>query len=139
MIRIEREGIVNKSKLVSTWTLVTGILIALIGITHSSFTPMFYRQLLQVDAFADKAAGFIYFFAFMGFAIFFAGLLIVYAASGLKRGERWAWVIAQGSNGFVFIGGVCAIIFGGFTNPLIYIISAAAVLNFVMLLLYHRK
>ena len=128
----------DRGKFVSRWILVTGIIIALTGLLHIGATPMMYRQMLQDETVKDKAPGFAYFFAFCGFAVLYAGLLSVYASSGLKKSQKWARLIAISAGLFVAIGGISAIAFAKFGNPLIYIMSISAMSN-IFLLLFCRK
>ena len=113
-----------------------GIIIALIGIIHTCFTPMIYRQMLKDEAVKDKAAGFAYFFAFSGFAISYAGLLTIYSSFGLKKSEKWALLLAISAGLFVAIGGISAIAFAKFGNPMIYIMSISAISNVFLLLIF---
>jgi hypothetical protein len=71
----------------------------------------------------DKAPGFAYFFAFCGFAIFYAGLLTIYSSSGLKKSEKLAQLLSISTGLFVAFGGISAITLAKFGNPMIYIMS----------------
>lgn len=129
----------NRIKFVSYWILATGIFIAVIGVIHSGFSPMMYRQMMNDASIQDKAAGFVYFFALGGFAFCFAGLLSAYASFGLRKPEKWAWVIAFSSALFVAIGGGFAISFAKFGNPLIYIMLICSVSNIFLLLIPGKR
>jgi hypothetical protein len=129
-------------KFISRWILVTGIIIALIGIIHISFTPVMYQQMINDETIDEtlkgRAPGFAYFFAFCGFAIFYAGLLTIYSSFGLKKSEKWALLIAISAGLFVALGCISAIIFAKFGNPLIYVTSICAISNVLLLLFFHR-
>jgi hypothetical protein len=129
----------DRGKFVSRWILVTGIIIVLIGIAHSSFAPMMYQQMVKNEAIKDKAPGFVYFFAFDGFAVVFAGLLTVFSSFGLKKSEKWAWIIALSSGLFIALGGIGAVAFAEFTNPMIYAMGISAVSNVFLLLVFCRN
>ena len=128
----------DRRKFISRWVLVTGIIIALIGILHISFTPAMYQQMLKDQMLKDKAPGFAYFFAFCGYAVLYAGLLTIYSFFGLKKSEKWARPIAVSADLFVAIGGISAIAFAKFGNPLIYVMCISAVSNLFLLLIFHR-
>ena len=107
---------------------------------HLCATPIGYQQMLKDEAVRDKAAGFAYFFAFCGFAVLYAGLLTVYSSFGLKKAEKWARPVAVSAGLFVALGGISAVVFAKFGNPLIYVMSISAVSNLFLLLLFtgHR-
>ncbi len=129
----------DRRKFVSCWILVTGIVIALTGLLHVGATPMMYRQMLQDETVKDKAPGFAYFFAFCGFAIIYAGLLSIYSSFGLKKSQKWAKLIAVSSGLFVALGGISAIAFAKFGNPMIYVMSISAVSNLFLLLFFYSE
>jgi small-conductance mechanosensitive channel len=129
----------NKIKFISRWVFVVGIIITIIGIIHSSFAPIGYQQMMKDETLKDKARGFVYFFAFGGFAIIFAGLLTIYSSLGLKKSERWAWLIALSSTLFVAIGMIGAVTFAKFGNPMIYVASISSILSVFLLLLFYRN
>ena len=126
----------DRRKIISRWILITGIIIALIGILHISFTPAMYQQMLKDEAVKDKAAGFAYFFAFCGFAVLYAGLLTIYSFFGLKKSQNWARPIAISAGLFVAIGGISAVALAKFGNPLIYVMCISAISNLFLLLIY---
>jgi uncharacterized protein YpmB len=123
----------NRRKFISRWILITGIIIALTGILHISFTPAMYQQMLKDETVKEKAPGFAYFFAFAGFAVIYAGLLTIYSFFGLRKSEKWARPIAISAGLFVALGGISAIAFAKFGNPLIYIMCVSAISNLVLL------
>ena len=127
----------DRRKFVSRWILATGIIISLTGLLHVGATPMMYRQMLQDETVKDKAPGFAYFFAFCGFAVLYAGLLSIYSSFGLKKSKGWARLIAISSGVFVALGGICAVVFAKFGNPLIYVMSVSAVSNLFLLLFFY--
>ncbi len=128
----------NKIKFISRWIFAVGIIITIIGIIHSSFTPIGYQQMMKNETLKDKAPGFAYFFAFCGFAIIFAGLLTIYSSLGLKKSEKWAWLIAISSTLFVAIGMIGAITFAKFGNPMIYVASISSISSVLLLLFFYR-
>ena len=132
----------NRRKFIGWWVLVTGVIIALIGIIHVSFTPVMYQQMLNDETLdervKEKAPGFAYFFAFSGFAVVYAGLLTAYSSIGLKKSEKWAWITAGSAGLFLAIGGISAITFAKFENPMIYAMSISAISNVLLLLIFHR-
>ena len=139
MLKTEIRVRMDRRKFISRWILVTGIIIAVIGILHISFTPAMYQQMLKDQTLKEKALGFAYFFAFCGFAVLYAGLLTIYSWLGLRKSEKWAWVIAISAGLFVALGGISAIAFAKFGNPLIYVMSISAILNLFLLLILHRS
>ncbi len=130
-------------KFVTWWILVSSILICIIAITHNLFAIGIYEHLMvgdpnlveaANDIMREKATGFVYFFVMSGTALLFAGLLSLYSLRGLKRSDKWAWIIALSSSLFVAIANGGAIpIFGG--NPLIVAIFLCGLSNVVILLL----
>jgi len=128
----------DRRKFISRWILVTGIIISLTGILHISFTPAMYQQMLKDEIVKDKAPGFAYFFAFCGFAVLYAGLLTIYSFFGLKKSQKWARVIAISAGLFVALGGISAIAFAKFGNPMIYIMFICALSNLFLLLIFYK-
>lgn len=126
----------DRRKFISRWVLVTGIIIALTGIIHVCAAPAGYQQMMKDEVVKDKAAGFVYFFAFCGFAILYAGLLTIYSSLGLKKSEKWALLLAISAGLFVTLGGISAIAFAKFENPMIYIMSISAMSNVFILLIF---
>jgi len=126
----------DRRKFISRWILITGIIIAVTGILHTSFTPAMYQQMLKDETVKDKAPGFAYFFAFCGFAVLYAGLLTIYSFFGLKKSEKWARPIAVSAGLFLALGGISAIAFAKFGNPLIYIMCISAISNLFLLLIF---
>ena len=132
----------DRRKFISRWVLVTGVIIALIGIIHSSFTPVMYQQMMNDETIdetlKDKAPGLAYFFAFCGFAVIYAGLLTIYSSFGLKKSEKWALLLSISASLFLAIGGIGAIAFAKFGNPMIYVMSISAISNVLLLLIFYR-
>jgi uncharacterized membrane protein HdeD (DUF308 family) len=128
----------KKRRFVSRWILAMGIIIAIIGIIHTSFAPAMYQQMLKDDTLKDKAAGFVYFFALGGFAFLFAGILTIFSSFGLKKSEKWAWLIAISAGLFVALGGISAVTFAEFGNPMIYVMSISAISNVFLLLIFYK-
>ncbi len=85
-----------KQKVLSLFSLVGGILVIIIGIAHTAFTPTVYRS--SISILQDKALAVAYFFAVMGIYVILSGWLMVYSSRGLRRLDRWAWTISL-SNG----------------------------------------
>lgn len=128
----------DKVKFISRWIFVAGVVITIIGIIHSSFAPIGYQQMIKDETLKDKALGFVYFFAFCGFAIIFAGLLTIYSSLGLKKSEKWAWLVATSSTLFVAIGMIGAVTFAKFGNPMIYVASISSISSVLLLLFFYR-
>lgn len=128
----------EKIKFLSLWILISGIIISIIGIAHNSFAPVMYHKMLTVESVKDLTPGFIYFFVLGGSAFLFAGLLSIFSSFGLKKTEKWAWVIAISSGIFVAIGSIAAIAFAKFGNPMIYIQGICAISNIVLLLIFKK-
>ncbi len=129
----------DRRKFISRWILITGIIIALTGIIHISFTPVMYQQMLKDETVKDMAPGFAYFFAFAGFAVLYAGLLTIYSCFGLRKSQKWARPIAISAGLFLALGGISAIAFAKFGNPLIYVMCISAISNVLLLLIFHRS
>lgn len=126
----------DRRQFISRWILITGIIIAVAGILHISFTPAMYQQMLKDETVKEKAPGFAYFFAFAGFAVLYAGLLTIYSFFGLKKSEKWARPIAISAGLFLAVGGISAIAFAKFGNPLIYAMCISAISNLFLLLIF---
>ncbi|MBN1391723.1 MAG: hypothetical protein JW947_02850 [Sedimentisphaerales bacterium] len=94
--------------------------------------------MMKDETLKDKARGFVYFFVFGGFAVIFVGLLTIYSSLGLKKSEKWAWLIATSSTLFVAIGIIGAVTFAKFGNPMIYIASISSISSVLLLLLSYR-
>jgi small-conductance mechanosensitive channel len=128
----------DKIKFISRWIFVAGIIITIIGVIHTSFAPVGYQQMMKDETLKDKARGFAYFFAFCGYAVIFAGLLTIYSSLGLKKSEKWAWLIAISSTLFVAIGMIGAVMFAKFGNPMIYVAFISSISSVLLLLLSYR-
>jgi hypothetical protein len=132
----------DRRRFIGRWVLITGVIIALTGIIHVGFTPAMYKQMLNDETLdemvKEKAPGFAYFFAFSGFAVVFAGFLTAYSSIGLKKSEKWAWITAGSAGLFIAIGGISAITFAKFGNPMIYAMSIGAISNVLLLLVLRR-
>ncbi|MCP4133223.1 MAG: hypothetical protein GY754_19805, partial [bacterium] len=100
----------NKKNFVSKWTLVMGVLFVLLGIAHNAAAPFVMREYYAGKLSGDDLYTFLFMFAATGIAVLFAGILTVYAARGLKKSKRWAWVCAFGSGLYILILGIGAII-----------------------------
>lgn len=98
-----------------------------------------YKKIKEMDRSKFISAGFAYFFAFNGLAILFADLLSAYSSIGLKKSQSWARLIAISSGLFAVIGGIGAVGFAKFGNPLIYVMSICAASNVLLLLIYFKR
>jgi hypothetical protein len=97
-----------------------GILIAIIGVLHCCFAPMMFAQMQQVEALKDKAEGMIYFFVIGGIAFSYCGLLITGTSKNLLKHDKWSHLIPTSAMVFISAGGITAVTFAKFGNPLIY-------------------
>ena len=129
----------KQHKFLAIWLRISGIIIAIIGILHSSFTPMMYNQMIKVEALQDKAAGMAYFFALAGVAFLFAGIITTYASSGIQSREKGARFLTIISSLFAAFGGITAMTYARFGNPLIYTMTACAILNLILLFTLRSK
>ncbi len=108
----------NRYRLLSWWSVIGGVLVAIIGVLHTTATPMVYK--VALTKIPDKAAGITYFFGVMGLYVIFSGWLMVYSARGLGRSERWAWMIALTNAACNVLAGAGAVI-AGFRHSLVLI------------------
>lgn len=125
----------KKTNLLSRVSLISGIIILLIGIVHNAFAPVIYEQASR-DV-GDKAIAFVSFFVLVGAAVIFFGIFLIYSSRGLKRGEFWAWNISLLSSLFIALMGIPIILFLKI-NFLHVIMLAGAILNLIVLLSYRR-
>lgn len=124
----------NRQKLLSRWSLVGGILVALIGVLHTSATPMAYKSMLPIVG--DKTLGVAYFFAVMGLFVIFSGWLMIYCSRGLGRAENWAWMMTM-ANGLCNILAGAGAVFAGFRHGLVIIWIAAVTSTAVLAAVLH--
>ncbi len=121
-----------KQKVLSLVSLIGGILVIIVGVAHTAFTPFVYRG--AVPDLHDKALGMAYFFGVMGLYVILSGWLMVYASRGLRRLDRWAWTVSL-LNGLCNVAcGVGALIVGfrhGFVLTWFFSALAVAVLCLV--------
>ncbi len=124
-----------KQKVLSLLSLIGGILVIIVGVAHTAFTPVVYRGALSV--LHEKTLGMAYFFAVMGIYVIFSGWLMVYSSRGLRRLDRWAWTVSLFNALCNVVCGVGALIVGfrhGFV--LTWFFSALAVV--VLCLVFYR-
>ncbi len=124
-----------KQKLLSLFSLIGGILVVLIGIAHTAFTPAIYRG--AVSVLHDKALGMAYFFGVMGLYVMFSGWLMIYSSRGLRRLDRWAWSVS-------LFNGLCNVVCGvgamivGFRHSLVLIWFFSALSVVVLCLAFYK-
>ena len=118
----------------SRWILISGAVLSLIAVAHNAFAPAMYQAAKNDPAVKDKAAGLVYFFVLGGSAYLFAGLLTMYASTGLRKAQTWAWTVAISSGVFVALASIAAIVYARFHNPMIYVAGLCAVSNVLLLL-----
>ncbi len=120
----------SRQKVLSGLSLVAGILVVLVFAAHTAGIPSVHRKFASiipgqrdVDSFGVQAAT--YLFAVLGLYMLFSGLLMIYAAGGLGRSERWAWTVTLGTGAFNLIAssGVLAV---GVRNPFVLTWAAAS-------------
>jgi hypothetical protein len=112
---------------------VAGALGTLIGILHTAFTPNVHAGYSTVAP--ERALGVAYFFGAMGQYVIFTGLLTVYSAFGLRRGEAWAWRVGLGTAAVNTINGIGAVVVGFCHAPALAWLGASASLCVVLLVL----
>jgi hypothetical protein len=79
--------------------LISGIINCLLAVVHQIVlysTYAEYKALITPQA-APVLADFLLFSIGLGIVLLFVGALAIYCYGGLKRGERWAYVIAGGA------------------------------------------
>ncbi len=130
------KGNMNKKKLLRVWSLVGGILFALIGVLHTAVTPMVYRGFSAVMP--DRALKVAFVFGVMGAYIVFSGWLMVYASWGLSKAERWAWTVTLGNGACNSLAGLGAVVVG-FRNPLVLIWFALALSMSVLATVFYKE
>ncbi len=120
----------TRPRLLSGLSLAGGILVVLVSAAHTAGIPSVHRKFASiipgqrdVDSFGVQAAT--YLFAVLGLYMLFSGLLMIYAAPGLGRSERWAWTVAFATALFNLVAssGVVAV---GVRNPFVLTWVAAS-------------
>lgn len=127
----------QRRKIGSYWVLVAGILIAILGMIHNAATKEVYYS--GYDKLPTHHGWvFIYMFLAVGTVMIFAGGLVIYCSFGLRRSERWSWIISLGVGVFVVIlvSGAVMVMPG---NPFAYIGLALAILEIIPLILFHNE
>jgi hypothetical protein len=123
-------------KIGSTWLLITGILVTLLGGAHVALTSFVYEQGWN-ELPAAEGRVFIYMYVATGLALAFAGILTVRSARALGRGEKGAYGVATLAGWFVILMGVGAVI-NMRSNPFAWAALVVAVLNYIPLVGYRR-
>lgn len=110
----------------SRWIRALGIATVILGLIHCAVTPVIFGAGFNRLSPADGRA-FIFVFVTAGVAAIFAGLAIIYAASGLRLKATWAHTIVAGSGLFLALlgGGAVAAMPD---NPFAYIALLISVL-----------
>jgi hypothetical protein len=127
----------SKSKFLSYWVLIFAILLFVLGVIHNTYTPEIYRTAIKALS-KELAITLTYTFVTTGNAMIFMGILAFYTCFGLKRSERWAWVVALSTGIFLALIGVGAIFLMP-DDPFTYVISAIGVVMILPLLLYYKN
>lgn len=126
----------RRIRAVSTWVLTAGMLIMVLGVVHNVTTGLAYHEGLERVPLAD-ARSFIYLFVGTGTVVSFTGLLVVYAAWGLRHTERWAFTAALVGGAIVALVGVVALVaLSTGVLPSLFVLAGLAVL---VPLLRHRR
>ena len=79
----------------------TGILTVMLGTAHN-FAPLFMKSI------RFNEAGDLWLFEVTGTAILFAGLLVIFAAMGLRKDKGMAFAVGVGSGIFLLVIGISA-------------------------------
>ena len=124
-----------KQKVLSLLSLIGGILVIIVGVAHTAFTPVVYRG--AVPDLHDKALGMAYFFAVMGLYVILSGWLMVYASRGLRRLDRWAWTVSLFNGLCNVVCGVGALIVG-FRHGFVLTWFFSALVVAVLCLVFYR-
>lgn len=121
----------------SYWVLAAGVLIVILGMIHNAATKdVYYSGYDKLPL--HHGWVFIYMFLAVGTAVIFAGGLVIYCSFGLRRSERWSWIIALAVGVFVVIlGSGAMIIMPG--NPFSYIGLALAILEILPLIIFYNE
>lgn len=100
------------------WVHIAGWLVVALGVVHIAATPLVY------PAYAGDLA-FLYIFLATGIAVIFAGALMLLAAGGWSRGERWAWAVLLRTGIFLSLLGIGAVVTMA-DNPFAYLMLVFA-------------
>ena len=103
--------------------LVSGLMIALIGVIHCGFAPMMLKQMQAVEPLKDKATGMIYFFILGGIAFSYWGLVMAFARKQVDGASRRACLLPTSAMALIAISGLFAIVWAGFGNPFVYVMT----------------
>lgn len=126
----------RKTNFLSRWILISGIIISLIGLIHIAMTPGMSQHMGNSNELKKYVPGFIYFFVLAGASFFFCGVLTIYSSIGLRKTERWSFVVALTSGIFIVLAQTSAIVFAKFGNPLIYLCGVCSISNIIILLIF---
>jgi hypothetical protein len=123
-------------KIGSTWLLITGILIAALGVVHVALTHVVYEQGWK-NLPPPQPRLFLYLYVAAGLALVLAGVLTIRSARALGRGEKWGYGVATAVAWFVIFMGVGAVV-NVRSDPLAWAALVVAVLNYIPLAGYRR-
>jgi hypothetical protein len=123
-------------KIGSTWLLITGILVTLLGVLHVALTPYVYGMGWN-ELPAAEGRVFVYMYVAAGLALAFAGVLTIRSARALGRGEKWGYGVATLAGWFVILMGVGAVL-NMRSDPFAWSALAVAILNYIPLAGYRR-
>ena len=110
-------------KTLQHYYLVSGLIIALIGVIHCGFAPMMLKQMQAVEPLKDKATGMVYFFIIGGIAFSYWGLVMAFARKLVIGTSRRACLLPTSAMALIAMSGVTAIVWARFGNPLIYVMT----------------
>ena len=114
------------------WVRIAGWLVVALGAIHIAATPLVY------PTHAGDDLTFLYMFLATGVAVIFAGLVVLFAARGWQRGERWAWAILLRTGVFLLLLGVGAVITMA-DNPFAYVMLILAVVAALPVWVYRKE
>jgi hypothetical protein len=115
----------------------SGILNILLGILHQFVLYFDYQKYVcfRTAETAQCLADFLIFSMAVGIVLIFMGLLTCYCYSGIKKNEKWAWVISSGISLLLFIFMVAGLIILGVKTPIAYVHLLNSLLISIPLLL----
>ena len=120
--------------------LISGILNCLLGIVHQVvlyFSYKEYEALITPEA--DKVlADFLLFSIALGITLFFIGLLMIYCYSGMKRGEKWSYVVCIGASVLLLAFTITIGCVIGFDQPVAYVHLVNSILIAIPLILSRK-
>lgn len=113
------------------WVRIAGWLVVALGVVHIAATPLIYPP------YAGDLT-FLYMFLATGIAVIFAGALVLLAAGGWSRGERWAWDVLLRAGIFLSLLGIGAVITMA-DNPFAYLMLILAVVAALPIWIYRNQ